>query len=478
MLREKIENGQYKVFFQTLGCKVNRYETDAIRQAFLTRGFHIVTDSEEADIIVINTCTVTAEADRKSRQMIRRAKNKQPGVIVVAMGCQVQMQKSASEADIAVGTTDRLQLLEQLTHWLQQNSIGVKPAERKALEGEHAEFSEANFLANLGHSENSPSDLDGEAVIPTSPLVYPELGTATIQEETRAYIKIEDGCNSFCSYCIIPFARGRVVSRPLDAIIHEAELLAAQGFKEIVLTGIHLCSYGQDWGEDIMALGKLIQHLAEIPTLKRIRLGSLEPNSLTEAFIELLSKIPQLCPQFHLSLQSGSDSVLKRMNRKYTRERYLSVVEQLRRYFPHCAITTDIIAGFPQESLAEHLETMDFCKTVGFSRLHVFPYSDREGTQAYEMTPKVPKAERERRSREIMALGNELASAYAASFLHKQVSVLLEKEEVEGVYSGYTEEYVRITLRQVKGYSSGDIVLCEADEVEGQELCGNLATIA
>ena len=393
----------HTISFVTLGCKVNRYESDAIRQVFEERGFSVVPETQAADVCVINTCAVTAEADRKSRQMIRRAKRKNPNTVVVAMGCQIELLKSASEADISVGTKNRLNVIDMVLERLQ----GAPSAELQNTEG------------------------------------YQEFGSVLSQEDTRAYIKIEDGCDSFCSYCIIPHARGRVKSRNSQEILEEAAQLGNKGFHEIVLTGIHICSYGKDRGEGIDALGRLLIDLDKIPSIHRIRLGSLEPNSMTEDFIRDLSLLTKICPHFHISLQSGSDAVLSRMNRKYDTSEYRNILSQFHRYFSDVAVTTDIIVGFPAETDAEYKESLSFCREMGFTRIHVFPFSARQGTKAADMNPKVDAGTLSVRKNTFLQLSSELSDRYCASLVGKTVEVLLETADKNHIYSGYTKQYVK-----------------------------------
>jgi len=443
--KRNIEN--YTIAFHTLGCKVNRYETDAVRQAFASLGFQIVTEETPADILVINTCTVTSEADRKSRQMIRRAKRRNPGAIVVAMGCQIELLKSASDADITVGTKNRLSVVD-----LVLEKMGLPMADPPST------------------VIKTPS-----TVIKTPETGYQEFGPVVSQEDTtRAFVKIQDGCDSFCSYCIIPFARGRVVSRASAEILREAEELSNRGFHEIVLTGIHLCSFGKERGEGIEALVRLLEQIDDIPSIHRIRLGSLEPNSMTESFVHRLAGIRKLCPHFHVSLQSGSDSVLSRMNRKYTTKGYREVISQLRSVFPRVAVTTDIIVAFPGETEEEHQESLRFCREIGFSRIHVFPFSVRNGTRAADMQPKVSSKTAAERTDTFIQLSNSLAAAYCSRFEGDTVDVLLETKDESGEFSGYSKEYLRVHVSSGQDVRQGQEVRVKVISTEQNELYGTV----
>jgi len=451
--RSMASGKSFTISFQTLGCKVNRYETDAVRQAFEDKGFQVLPDSEAVDVFVINTCTVTAEADRKSRQMIRRARRKNPDAVIVAMGCQVELLKSGSEADIAVGTKNRLSVVDMVLEKIGSAS-SVLPAGKLP----ENEIRTNESLENEFHKNE-----------------YQEFGSVLSQEETRAYIKIEDGCNSFCSYCIIPFARGRVVSRESDDILREAEELGQRGFHEIVLTGIHICSYGTDKGEDIEAFGRLLCDLDRIPSIHRIRLGSLEPNSMTENFVRGLSQLKKLCPHFHISLQSGSDTVLARMNRKYDTQSYRSVLSQIRQYFPVFAVTTDIIVAFPGETTEEHEESIRFCREMGFSRIHVFPFSPRSGTKAASMQPRISSGTAASRRDEFLILSQELSNNYCSSLLGTVALVLLETKDDKNSFSGYTKQYVRVHIDPQEELMPGMEVPVQIESFRDGELLGRIS---
>ena len=399
-----------KVYFLTLGCRVNQYETDALRSMFLGRGHELAEKPEDADCCVVNTCSVTSEADRKSRQMLRRMARLNPGTIVVAAGCSAETTDGKVDADIIAGTKERLSIVDRAEKLF---------AEKKALVHEQ------------DHVRPAVSKKDE----------YHDFGSVLSPEGCRAFMKIEDGCDSFCTYCIIPFARGRVASRSPDSCIKEAEYLAKSGFKEIIVSGIHLCSYGKDRGEDIMSLASLLKEIDSVEGIERLRLGSLEPISLTDEFIDALAGLKHLCPSFHLSLQSGSDTVLKRMNRHYDSQGYASRVERLRERFPDMSLTTDIIVGFPGETDEEFEETMRFAKETGFARIHVFPYSLRKGTKAAEMEQVLPEIKKKRETK-LLALAAELSSNFANQMTGKKAEILVEKVS-NNTASGYTANYVR-----------------------------------
>ena len=419
-----------KVYFLTLGCRVNQYETDALRRMFLDRGHELANDPKEADCCVVNTCSVTGEADRKSRQMLRRMARLNPGTIVVAAGCSAETTDGKVAADIIAGTKERLTIVDRAEKLF---------AEKKTLKHE------------LDHVRPAVSKKDE----------YHDFGSVLSPEGCRAFMKIEDGCDSFCTYCIIPFARGRVASRSPESCIKEARYLAGSGYKEIIVSGIHLCSYGKDRGEDIMSLAGLLKEIDNTEGLERLRLGSLEPISMTDGFIDALAGLKHICPSFHLSLQSGSDTVLKKMNRHYDSEGYASRVERLRERFPEMSLTTDIIVGFPGETDAEFEETMKFAERMGFARIHVFPYSLRKGTRAAEMEQVDPGVKKQREAR-LLALASELSQKFADTMTGKEVSVLVEK--VTGTKaSGYTENYVRAEAE----YAPGAVLPVPGDIIKG-----------
>ena len=426
--KKKFNIKNTRIAFLTLGCKVNSYETEAMQALLLAAGAILVEFNEEADIYVVNTCSVTNMADRKSRQMLHRAKKKNPEAVVVAAGCYAQTADETAMKetgiDVVIGNNQKKQIVEILE----------------------------NYMAGV---ENKRLEIGKETE-------YEELSLDTQVEHTRAYIKIQDGCNQFCSYCIIPYARGRIRSRNPQDVLEEVKRLAANGYQEIVLTGIHLSSYGRTSYEKLteesgQPLLSLIQQINEVEGIKRIRLGSLEPRIITEKFVKALCECETVCPHFHLSLQSGSDTVLARMNRKYTTEEYAKSVEILKKYYEAPAITTDIIVGFPQETEEEFAETMEFAKRIGFSKIHVFKYSRRKGTVADKMSGQIAEQVKTERSEKLMALEASLGETYREQFLEKAAAVLFEESAIvdgELCQVGYNERYVRIAAKTEKDLSN------------------------
>ncbi len=408
-----------KVALHNLGCKVNSYETEAVQQMLEERGYEVVPFQEYADIYIINTCSVTNMADRKSRQMLHRAKKKNPDAIVVAMGCYVQTApeevKKDAAVDIVIGNNKKHELPELLEKYEKEKQQNGEP-----------EF------AMLDINEKGQE--------------YEELFLGKTAEHTRAFIKVQDGCNQFCSYCIIPYARGRVRSRKTEDVLKEIENLAGQGYKEVVLTGIHLSSFGVDTGDSLL---HLIEEVHKIEGIARIRLGSLEPRIITEEFAEALAKLPKICPHFHLSLQSGCDATLKRMNRRYDTEEYANKCAVLRKYFQHPAITTDVIVGFPGETEEEFRTTKEFLKQIHFYEMHIFKYSKRKGTRAAVMENQVPEETKTERSSELLSLEQEMSAEFRDTYLGRTEEVLLEEEmEMDGkkYFTGYTKEYVKVAV--------------------------------
>ncbi len=426
------------VALHNLGCKVNSYELDVMQQMLVEKGYTIVPFDGPADIYIVNTCTVTNIADAKSRQMLHRARKRNPQAVVVAVGCYVQTGQDTIEkddaVDLAIGNNRKKDLAEILERYL----AGREKA------GETGEPETSGGLSGQG----------GMAAVPRTPIChiidinhtdeYEEMTLKRTAEHTRAYIKIQDGCNQFCSYCLIPYARGRVRSREQENIIREVEGIAREGYQEIVLTGIHISSYGMDRGD--CELLQLLEKLHEIEGIRRIRLGSLEPRIVTEEFAEKISAMPKVCPHFHLSLQSGSDTVLRRMNRKYDRETYFQATEYLRRFYEDPAITTDVIVGFPGETQEEFQETEEFLRRVKFFEMHIFKYSRRRGTRAAEMEGQLTEAEKGRRSAVLMELERQMSHAYRSELIGREVEVLFEEKQfVNGqeYWVGHTRQYVR-----------------------------------
>lgn len=412
-----------KAALHNLGCKVNAYETEAMQQILEEAGYEIVPFSEYADVYVINTCSVTNMADRKSRQMLHRAKKQNPDAIVVGAGCYVQTKEAQAlvdeSIDIVIGNNKKHELVPLLREY----------------EASHRKMA---CVADINHEKQA----------------YEELSLSRTAEHTRAFIKVQDGCNQFCTYCIIPFARGRVRSRELPDVLQEIRTLAKSGYREVVLTGIHLSSYGVDNGETLL---HLIEAVHELEGIERIRLGSLEPRIVTDAFAKRLSELPKICPHFHLSLQSGCDAVLSRMNRRYDTTEYEAVCALLRRYFEHPAITTDVIVGFPGETDEEFETTERYLERIHFYEMHIFQYSRREGTKAAAMPDQVPETVKKERSEKLLALGHRMSEEFRRYYLGRQVTALLEEEflyDGKRYYTGYTKEYVKVAVETEKDLSN------------------------
>ena len=421
------------VALHNLGCKVNSYELDAIQQMLQDKGYKIVPFDETADIYIINTCTVTNIADRKSRQMLHRAKKQNPDAVVVAVGCYVQTGRETVEKDeaidLAIGNNKKKDLVPILEEYLRERE-GNRRSIDKTLGN--------TTIPDLGR-----------------PVEYEEMQLKRTADHTRAYIKIQDGCNQFCSYCIIPFARGRVRSRRPSDVISEAAALVEAGYQEVVLTGIHISSYGIDLeGADLLSL---IRELHGIEGLKRIRLGSLEPRIITREFAEGLKALPKVCPHFHLSLQSGCDDTLKRMNRHYLASEYYEKVELLRQIYDMPAITTDVIVGFPGETEEEFEITRAFLEKVDFYEMHVFKYSRRQGTNAAKMKDQVKDGIKTERSNILLSLEREQSRRFRQHFIGRTVEVLMEEPAVidgKSYMTGHTKEYVKVALETQENLSN------------------------
>ena len=434
-----------KVALHNLGCKVNAYETEAMQEMLEHAGYEIVPFQEGADIYVINTCTVTNIADRKSRQMLHRARKMNPDAVVVAAGCYVQAQAEKQVIDpcidIVLGNNKKQDLLTAL----------------QAYEEAHGDLRE---VIDINHTKE-----------------YENLHLTKQGEHTRAYIKVQDGCNQFCSYCIIPYARGRVRSRAKEDVVAEVTDLAKNGYQEVVLTGIHLSSYGIDFENEDNLLS-LIRAVHEIEGIKRIRLGSLEPRIITEEFVQAIAALPKMCPHFHLSLQSGCNETLKRMNRRYTSEEFYEKCEILRKYFEKLALTTDVIVGFPQETEEEFETTYEFLKKICFYETHIFKYSRRHGTKAAAMSGQLTEAQKAVRSDKMLALNEQHAKEYEKSMLGGKLKVLLEEEvEINGEqwYIGHSMEYIKTAVKKQDNYSVNDIITVKAEEfLEEHTLTGEV----
>lgn len=428
--------GEKRVAFHTLGCKVNQYDTQAMLEKFIEKGYEVTEFDDIADVYVINTCTVTNLGDRKSRQMIRRANRLNPEGIIAVVGCYAQTAPEEimdiPGVDLILGTRDRNRIVEY-----------VERAQR------------------TGNPINGVQDI-------MEVNEFEEMAITSYEEKTRAVLKIQEGCDRYCSYCIIPYARGPIRSRKPEDVIGQVHALVEAGFQEFVLTGIHVASYGRDIeGANLLSL---IGHIHAIEGVKRIRLGSLEPTLLTEEFVTTIKAMPKVCRHYHLSLQSGNDSTLKRMNRRYDTHQYREIVNRLREHIPHVAITTDIMVGFPGETQEEFKGTMDFVKDIGFSRIHVFKYSPREGTPAARYKDQVPENIKEIRSQELIDLGQKMETDYLHSFIGREELVLFEEEsrEREGWYEGYTDHYIRVAVQGDEGLIGTIIPVTLQEEHRGK----------
>lgn len=418
-----------KVALHNLGCKVNAYEVEAMQQLLEEAGYEIVPFQEGADVYLINTCTVTNIADRKSRQMLHKAKKMNPDAIVVATGCYAQTDteklKEDASVDLILGNNQKNRIVE-------------------ALEEYEKEHEKKTRVIEINRTKE-----------------YEKLCIDHTAEHVRAYIKVQDGCNQFCTYCIIPFARGRVRSRSVEDILGEVRALAEKGYKEVVLTGIHLSSYGVDFKDENTNLLSLIQAVHQISGIRRIRLGSLEPRIITEEFMEGISSLPKVCPHFHLSLQSGCNRTLKDMNRRYTAEEYAEKCALIRKYYPAPALTTDVIVGFPKESEEDFQESYEFVKNIHFYETHIFKYSRRQGTKAAAMEGQITEAVKGVRSDKMLELHDRRAREYEESMKDKYLEVLLE-EEVEigkkAYYLAHSREYIKVAVEKTEKLKVNDLL--------------------
>lgn len=424
-----------KAAFYTLGCKVNQYDSEMMSHRLQEAGYEITDFSDHADVFIINTCTVTHVSDKKSRQMISRTKRANPSAIIVVCGCFSQISPAQAATlegvDIVLGTANRKDILFYIEQFRQTKQQIVAPAD-----------------LNL-------SDITDEKI-------------ASFSDKTRAIVKIEDGCRNFCSYCIIPYARGPIRSKPLEEIQKEVFLLTDAGYTEVVLTGIHLGSYGKDLNN--VSLADAICAVQENPKIERIRLGSLEPRSITEDFLQKIAHCDKVMPAFHLSLQSGSDSVLHRMNRKYTTEEYVQSVALLRSSFPGCAITTDIIVGFPGESEEEFSQTLAFAEKIAFAKIHIFPYSKREGTPAAKMPRQIDESIKKEREKRLSAVEIQTRGTYMKEQIGKERLVLLERKLSDGRWSGYTENYLPSLVESNETLCSGSCIKVIVTDIQQDTL--------
>ena len=411
------------VSFYTLGCKVNQYETNAMEQQFIKNNYEIVENTQKADIYVINTCTVTNMAERKSRQMLRRVKEINPSAVLVVCGCYAQVAKNEleqiPEIDIILGINEKNEIVQIVENYMEK----MAEQDKRSQEAEIDDVSkQKEFL---------------------------DFGDVTYTEKNRAVVKVQDGCNMFCSYCIIPYARGRIRSRKIESVVSEIEKIAKEGIKEVVITGIHVASYGKDFDNENTSkkirLIDLLEAINKIDGIDRIRLSSLEPTIVDEEFATRLSKLDKICDHFHLSLQSGCDETLKRMNRKYTTQIYRDAVATLRKYYPEASFTTDVIVGFPGETDEEFAKTYEFLKEIDFYRLHVFKYSPRRGTVAEKMPNQIDGNKKEERSDKLIELSNSTENKHNQSYIGKTVKVLFEEFE-DGFFKGHTTNYMMVKV--------------------------------
>ena len=420
------------VAFITLGCKVNQYETNAMTQQFIEKGYEVVDHIKKADIYIVNTCTVTNMSDRKSRQMLRRVKELNKEAIVVACGCYAQVAKEElekiEEINLVLGNNEKKNIVEYVETYIHHQTL--------------------NEIEDVMNQKE-----------------FVEFGDITFTEKTRAVIKIQDGCDRFCSYCIIPYARGRVRSRKPEHILSEIQKIAKEGIKEVVITGIHIASYGKDFKQEYRLID-LLEEMNEIEGIERIRLGSIEPLLITEEFVSRLEKLSKICHQFHLSLQSGCDETLKRMNRRYTTEQFRKITKLLRKTFEDAILTTDIIVGFPGESEEEFERTYAFLSEIKFYKMHVFKYSPRKGTKAATMPNQIDGNKKEERSRRLIELSNKTEKAYNEQYIGKEVEVLFE-EEKNGMWQGHTKNYILAHYKTEENMENKIIKLkCEKAEQE------------
>ena len=420
-----------------LGCKVNQYESEAIAELFQEKGYEIVGIDEEADVYVINTCTVTNFGDKKSRQLIRKVKRQNENAIVAVVGCYAQTAPQelmkVDGVNLVIGTKDRAQIVEMVENYKVENGV-----------------------------ENHVSDIMKERV-------FEPLSIQKLANRTRAYLKIQDGCSQYCSYCIIPYARGPIRSREPEEVLAEVKRLADNGFKEVVLTGIHVASYGKDRRDT--SLLEILRQVHEVEGIERIRFSSIEPNVVTEEFAQAIADMPKVCDHFHLSLQSGCDRTLKEMNRKYDTEKYRQAAATLRKYLPEVALTTDIIAGFPGETEEDFQASYDFAKEIGFAKIHAFPYSPKRGTPAAARKDQLLNAVKAERSHRLIELSDKMADDFIQAYVGKEVEVLYERAIGDGVYEGHTTNYIK-----VKGTSEKDLTnrICKTKitKAENEELFG------
>ena len=430
-----------KVAFCTLGCKVNQYETNAMSQKFKTLGYEIVDFNDFADIYIVNTCTVTNMADKKSRQMLRRVKEVNKDSLLIAVGCYAQVAKDVlekiEEIDLVLGNNEKADII--------------------------------NYVEDFFKTNNKKY----EASSVMEQKEYVDFGSITYTEKTRAVIKVQDGCDRFCSYCIIPYARGRVRSRRPESVIEEIKKIANNGIKEVVITGIHVASYGKDFKNNYKLID-LLEEINKIDGIKRIRLGSLEPTLITEEFISRLKKLEKICDHFHLSLQSGCNNTLNRMNRRYTTEEFRNVCNILRKAYPQVSLTTDIIVGFPGETEEEFNKTFNFLKEINFYKMHIFKYSPRKGTKAASMKEQIGGNIKEDRSQKLIMLSNENEKKYNESYIGKELEVLFEERDRE-FYKGHTTNYIMVKTKEENENLENVIKTVKIEKMDDLNLIGKIA---
>ncbi len=420
-----------------LGCKVNQYESEAIAELFGERGYQLVDINQQADVYVINTCTVTNLGDKKSRQLIRKVKRQNPDAIVVAAGCYAQTAPEEILAmegvNIVVGTKDRKKIVELVEQYQKKQK-----------------------------AESYVSEIMKERE-------FEPLSIQKLENRTRAYLKIQDGCSQFCTYCIIPYARGPIRSRKPEDVLAEVKKLSQNGFREVILTGIHVASYGKDLKDTTLL--EVIEKVHDVQQIQRIRFSSIEPNIVTEEFVKSLSKLPKVCDHFHLSLQSGCDKTLKAMNRKYDTQKYRQAVSILRKYMKNVAITTDMIVGFPQETEEDFLESYHFAKEMGFAKIHVFPYSPKKGTPAAAMSGQLENAVKNKRSQALLQLSSDMTKKFLKGFLQKEMEVLYERAVGENIYEGHTTNYIKVHAKSASNVINS-IVKTTINEIKSEMAMG------
>ena len=429
-----------KIASYALGCKVNQYESEAIAELFAEKGYEVVSVEDIADIYIINTCTVTNFGDKKSRQLIRKVKRQNEDAVVAVVGCYAQTAPKELEeimgVNLVIGTKDKSKIVELVEAYQQEQGV-------------------CNYVTDIMHERT-----------------FEPLSIQKLSNRTRAYLKIQDGCSQFCSYCIIPYARGPIRSRAPKDVVEEVKRLAENGFKEVVLTGIHVASYGKDL--KTVTLTDIIKQVHDVEGIERIRFSSIEPNVVTETFAQEMAKLPKVCDHFHLSLQSGCDKILKEMNRKYDTIQYRKAVQILRKHLPDVALTTDVIVGFPGETEQDYAQSKAFAQEMQFSKIHVFPYSPKKGTPAAERKDQLQNAVKQTRSQDLIAISDNMAEAFVKAHIGKMMSVLYERAVGENVYEGHTTNYIKVHTKSEKVLSNV-IAQTKIIESDGETAFGVLA---